>query len=96
VIDTDGLDHLPDRQRFPAVSADIAGLEPVEAKVGIVLPSLFRIEDDEPVLGCQVRPTRAAIIRRRRLRAAMKYHDQGGITNDIVRNKELSSQIARI
>ena len=61
MIDTDGLDHVPDRQRFPAVSADVARLEPVEAKVGIVLPPLL-IEDNEPEIGCQLRPMGAAII----------------------------------
>jgi hypothetical protein len=69
-------DHLPDRLRLARAARGVAGLEPVEAEVGIVRPLLLGKEQGEAVPVGQPRPARTLVIARRILGAAVQHHHQ--------------------
>ena len=78
-------DHLPDRQRFTVPALDVAGLEPVEASIGIVGLVLFGQEEGESVPVGECGPACAVIVACRGLCAAVQDDDECGFGRELWR-----------
>ena len=79
VVDDDFFDHLPDRQRLPAIPLGVLGLEPVEAAVGIVGALLLGQQQGEAIAVGERRPPCPEVITGRGLGAAVQHHHERGI-----------------
>ncbi len=69
-------DHLADRLRLAAAARRVFRAEPVEAGVAVVDALLLGHQQREAIMLGQRRPTRAEIVSRRRLAAAMQHDDE--------------------
>lgn len=90
------LDHLADGERFPPAAPNISRRKPIEAKIGIVGPSLFGEENGEPLLDRELRPAGTMIIGGCTLRTTMEDDDQRCSIFQIFGDEEACSQGARI
>ena len=81
-VDNDFLNHLSDGQRFPFTPLDIAGVEPVEAAVGVIGPLLLGKQQGEAVAVGKRRPSCPKIVVCRGLCASVKYNDEGWIGHE--------------
>lgn len=71
-------DHLPDGQCLTRIPADVAGLEPVEAEIGIVRPLLLGIKHRKSAPLGELGPAGTCGVALCRLCAAMQRNDQRG------------------